>query len=66
MKGGGTKMNMKVHEIILGMSHAYFEDRKATVEEIRVFVRRSKAFYSDEQINMGWLLQKLETIHLAP
>lgn len=59
-------MDMKVHEIILGMSHAYFKERKATVEEIRVFVRRSKAFYSDEAINTGWLLWKLETIHLVP
>ena len=59
-------MNMKVHEIILGMSHAYFKDRKATVEEIRIFAEKSKAFYSDEEINMGWLLWKLETIHLAP
>ena len=59
-------MNMKVHEIILGMSHAYFENRKATPKEIRIFAEKSKAFYSDEEINMGWLLWKLEAIHLAP
>jgi len=59
-------MNMKVHDIILGMSHAYFKERKVTLEEIRVYVSRSKAFYSEEVINTGWLLWKLETIHLAP
>ena len=56
-------MDMKVHNSILNMSHAYFEDIKVTPEEIRKYIDRSKKFYPEEPINDKWLFQKLEAIH---
>ena len=56
-------MDMEIHKLILNMSHAYFEDKKVTPEEIRNFIERSKSFYPEESINETWLFQKLEAIH---
>ncbi|KKN39014.1 hypothetical protein LCGC14_0747660 [marine sediment metagenome] len=56
-------MDMKIHNLILSMSHAYFEDMKVTPDEIRKYIDRSKKFYPEETINEKWLFQKLEAIH---
>lgn len=56
-------MDMEIHKLILNMSHAYFEDKKVTPEEIRKFIERSKSFYPEQPINENWLFQKLEAIH---
>ena len=56
-------MNMEIHKKILNMSHAYFEDKKVTPEEIGKFIERSKSFYPEASINGTWLFQKLEAIH---
>lgn len=60
------KVNVKVHETLLRMSHAYFEGRKVTTDAIRVFIAKGKGFYSEEEIDDEWLFQKLEKIHLLP
>ena len=56
-------MNMETHNLILKMSHAYFQDKKVTPEEIKNYITRSKSFFPEEKLNLDWLFHKLESIH---
>jgi len=54
---------MDIFDDIIQLSYAYFANKRVTPEEIKTFIARMKAAYSEQDIDEDKLFIKLESIH---
>ncbi len=53
----------ETYETIVKMSHGYMQNKSATPEEIRIFIKKMKKAFPDEDLDEKELFRQLESIH---